>query len=291
MGGTSTSTQSQTSQTNPYGPAAGTLNGLLGSLGNLSGGAGNLTGAQTGAINTLTANGQAGDPNASAVNAGTAGLLTGGGANNNNGAISQNLQNYQSILQPFANGSNVGANSALQPQLNQIATDTTNDINSQFAAAGRDGSPANTQALARGIAAGEAPVIASQYNTDVGNQLTAANDLYGAGNTTYGLLNSNNAAANANIQAGIAADPSAYTAGNAGANQVLQAQANLFGIPVSQLTTLLGAVSPVAQSFGTQNGSGTTTNTMSPLQEATGWAGILNPGGANVFNPAKYLFS
>jgi Chaperone of endosialidase len=279
MGGTSTSTQSQTSQTNPYAPASGALSGILGGINSLVPGAGSLTGAQTGAINTLTANGQAGDPNAAASTAGVAGLLNGGGATANNANINSAYQQYQGLLNSTANGSNIGANSALIPQLNQIATDTTNDINSQFAAAGRDGSPANTQALARGIAAGEAPVLASQYNTDVTNQLGAAGSLYNAANTTYGLLNNANSTANANIQAGIGADPAAYAATNAGANQTLQAQANLFGIPVSQLTTLLGAVSPVAQAFGTQNGSSSGTQTASGAQQfgelAGGVGGLL----------------
>lgn len=298
MGGTSTTTQQQTSQATPYAPAAGPMNGILNSLGGLAGSAGSLTPAQQGAINTLTANGTAGDPNAAGSVAGVQGLLNGGGANNNNGAISQNLTNYQGLLTPFANGSQVGANSGLKPQLDQIATDTTNQVNGQFAAAGRDMSPGNSMALGRGIAAGEAPVIASQYNTDVGNQLNAANSLYGAGNTTYGLLNQNQAQNNANVGAGIAAAPTAYNETNAGANTVLGAQSMINGIPMSQLTTLLGSISPVAQAFGTNTGTGSGSNTMSGAQQfgtiAQGIgniAGVLNPGGAGAFNPLKYAFS
>lgn len=267
MGGTSNSTQQQTSQASPYAPATGALNGILGSLGGLAGSAGSLTPAQSSAINTLTANGAAGDPNAAASTAGVAGLLSGGGANNNNGAISNNLSTYQGLLTPFANGSQVGANSALTPELNAINTGVTNQVNSQFAAAGRDGSPANSMALGMGIAQGDAPVIASQYNTDVGNQLNAASQLYGAGNSTYGLLNSNQAQNNANVSAGIAAAPTAYNETNAGANNVLNAQSMINGIPMSQLTTLLGSISPVAQAFGTQTGAGSGTNTMSGAQQ------------------------
>ena len=98
------------------------------------------------------------------------------------------LSTLQSQLTPYANGSMIGNNPALQAQLDQIASDTTNQVNSQFAAAGRDGSGMNQQTLARGIAQGEAPVIAGQYNQDVANQLSAANALYGAQNSTSGLL-------------------------------------------------------------------------------------------------------
>ena len=94
----------------------------------------------------------------------------------------------QSQLTPYANGSMIGNNPALQAQLAQIANDTTNQVNSAV----RRGRPrifgANQQALARGIAQGEAPVIAGQYNQDVANQLNAANSLYGAQNTTSGIL-------------------------------------------------------------------------------------------------------
>lgn len=51
MGGTSKSTQTQTSSTDPYGPAGGALTGILGGLSNLVPGAGSPTAAQTGAIN------------------------------------------------------------------------------------------------------------------------------------------------------------------------------------------------------------------------------------------------
>src|SRR5260370_39579755 len=68
--------------------------------------------------------------------------------------------------------------------LGALGSTITNQINDQFAAAGRDLSPGNSQALAYGLATGEAPTIASQYNANVGNQFNAANTLYNAGNTT-----------------------------------------------------------------------------------------------------------
>ena len=277
MGGESKSsqTQSQTSQLNPYGAASGSLTGILGALGNQVGGAGTVNPAQTGAINTLSANGAAGDPNAAGSTAGVRGLLNGGGANDNNAALLDNLTKYRGLLDSTASGANIGANSALKPQLDQIATDVTGSNNAAFAAAGRDGSPGNAMAVARGVAAGQAPVIAQQYNTDVSNQLGAATSLYGAGNTTYGMLNQNQAAANANVQAGIGAAPTAFATSNAGANATLAAEAMRFGIPVSQLTTLLGAISPVAAQFGQQTGTGKSEGTqqMSGAQQFATIAG------------------
>ncbi|WP_316214130.1 tail fiber domain-containing protein [Bradyrhizobium sp. SZCCHNR2032] len=268
MGGTSKTTQTQTSQLSPYEPAAGTLNGILGNLSTIAGGAGTTPNtAQTSAINQLSANGAAGSPFTSTMTGAALGLLNGGGATKNDAAITSNLNDYKGLLTSTANGSEVGANSALKPQLDQITRDVTDQVNGAWAAAGRDGSPGNAQALGRGIAAGVAPVIAAQYNTDKTNQLNAASSLYNAGNTTYGILNGNNATANSNIASGTNVASAALNNENWGANATLQAEAQRTGIPLSQYQTLLGMISPVAATFGQQNGTATGTSTMSGAQQ------------------------
>ena len=266
MGGTSTSSQTQSSSTTPWSTATPALNGILGGINALTPSAG-LNATAQGAISQLVSNAQGGNPYASAIGAGASGLLGGGGATANNGAISQNLASYRGLLAPYASGSMVGNNAALQGQLATAASDATNQIDSQFAAAGRDLSPGNSQALARGIMQAEAPIIAGQYNQDVANQLGAASSLYGAGNTTYGLLDSNQATANTNIQNGAGLASTALAAQNYAPNAILNAEQQAFSIPAGNYTTLLGAVSPVAQAFGTSSGSGTTTQTMSPVQQ------------------------
>src|SRR5258708_446257 len=74
---TSSSTTSQQSQTQPWGPAMGEVSGLLGSLNNLIPGSG-VNSAESGAINQLTQNGQAGNPYASAIGNTATNLLNGG---------------------------------------------------------------------------------------------------------------------------------------------------------------------------------------------------------------------
>jgi hypothetical protein len=159
--------------------------------------AGTLSTGQQGAIDKVISNSN-GQPNYNpAINSGTMGLLNGGGAQANDSAdhrTSRQLKN--GILGQTASGANIGNNPALKAQIDQITTDATNQTNGAWAAAGRDGSPGNAQALGRGIASGVAPVLAQQYNTDVNNALNAATSLYGAGNTTYGLLNGNQNQAN-----------------------------------------------------------------------------------------------
>lgn len=268
MGGTSTSKSTQTSQLAPYEPASGSLNGILGGLGNLVPQAGTLSSGQQGAINQVVSNSNS-QPNYNpSIASGTTGLLNGGGAQSNDGAISSNLGMLQNgIVGQTASGANIGNNTALKAQLDTAAADTSQGINSQWAAAGRDGSPGNAQAVARGVAQAQAPIIAAQYNTDTTNALNAANTLYGAGNTTYGMLNGNQATANSNFTNGIGAVSSGLTAENAAPTATINALAQQFNIPASQLSTLLGSISPVAAQFGTNNGSSTSESTMSPVQQ------------------------
>lgn len=267
MGGTSKSSQTQTQSLAPYDPAKEGLQGILGGLTGMVGQAG-LNSTQSNALDTIKANAtNATNTFSPAITSGTVGLLNGGGATANDGAIKQNLDDYKGLLYGTASGANIGNNPALKAQLDQITRDTTDQVNGAWAAAGRDGSPGNMQALGRGIASGVAPVLAAQYNTDADRALNAASSIYGAGNTTYGLLNGTNAQANTNFTNGVGTAGQAIDASNYGANAALQAEAQRFGIPASQYQTLLGAIAPVAAQFGTQNGKSEGTQTMSGAQQ------------------------
>jgi hypothetical protein len=287
MGGTSTQTQTSQSQTTPYSGAQPGLNAALTGLGGLASSAG-LNAAQSGAINQLMSNANAGNPYSGLIGSSATGLLNGGGAQNNDGAINANYKQYTAQTNPLASNTNYNPMSTpgFSDALNATNTDITNNINSAFAAAGRDGSPANTQALARGLAQGDAPMIASQYNQNVQNQQAAAGNLYGAGNTTYGLLNNNQQTANTNQQAGATQASTALQAQNYAPNAILNAQQQAFNIPAGNYSTILGALSPVAQAFGTQNGTQTGTSTMSGAQQfATimGGFGSVMPKGPVTF--------
>src|SRR5262249_22090324 len=159
----------------------------------------------------------------------------------------------------YANGSMIGNNPALAAQLAQIRDDVGNSVNGQFAAAGRDLSGANLMAYGRGVAAGQAPVIAAQYNQDVTNQIAAAHALYNAGNTTAGALSGLQQNYLANQGQGAAATQSALDAKNYGANTALAAEAQRRGIPLQTLGLLANIGVPIAR-LGTQQ-SGTTYGT------------------------------
>jgi len=268
MGGTSKTSQTSTSSLAPYDPANPSLQGILGGINNLVPQAGTLSSGQQGAINQVVSNAN-GMPNYNpAINSGTMGLLNGGGAQKNDTGILDNLTGYKTGMSAYTDPNYSTVNSpAVRAALDQVATDTTNNVNGSWAAAGRDGSPGNVQALGRGIAAAEAPIILNQANQDTATRTGALNSIYGAGNTTYGLLNGTQANANTNFTNGVGSVSAGLNAENAAPTATINALAQQFNIPASQLQTLLGAVSPVAAQFGTQNGTQTGESTMSPAQQ------------------------
>ncbi len=147
-------------------------------------------------------------------------------------------------------------------------------MNDQFAAAGRDLSPGNSQALAYGLAQGEAPVIASQYNTNVGNQLAAANTLFNAGNTTAsGLTGLSQTALGNQLQgANLAGElPGLLTAP---AQAELAAANTAHALPLQNLAQYDRLLTPLAglgsQSSGTSQG--TTTQSVPLSQQIAGGA-------------------
>jgi hypothetical protein len=266
MGGQSTTSQTQQSQTAPWQAAQPDLTSILGQLNPLIANSG-LTPTESGAINQLSQNAAQGNPFTGQITGLAGNLLNGGGAT----AQAQNLQGglstLQSQLTPFANGSQVGNDPALQAQLAQIASDTTNQVNGQFAAAGREFSGANQQALARGIAQGEAPVIASQYNQDIANQQNAANSLFNAQNTASGALSGLNQQALANQLQGVSTAQDALNAQNYTPQQQLALAQLAQSIPAQNLQLLAQIGVPIA-GLGTQSsGSTQGTQDMSGAQQ------------------------
>jgi hypothetical protein len=285
MGGTSTTSQTQQSQTAPWEAAQPMLQGILGQLGPLVQNSG-LSPTESGAISQLSQNAAQGNPYASQIGSFAGNLLSGGGADAQAPNLQSGLSTLRSQLTPYADGSMIGNNPALQAQLAQIASDTTNQVNSQFAAAGRDGSGMNQQTLARGIAQGEAPVIAGQYNQDVANQLGAANALYGAQNSTSGLLSGLTQQGLANQLQGVTSSQDALNAQNYTPQQQLALAQLAQSIPAQNLGLLAQIGVPIA-GLGQQT-SGTTQGTqqMSGAQQfgtIAGGVGNLLKGAASVW--------
>ena len=172
MGGQSSSTQKQESTTNPWAPAQPALQGILsqlqGNLGNTG-----VTGAESGALDTLVKNANSATSQyAPQISSFAQTLLNGGGATDQAGNVNANYQRYVDQTNPLASNTNYNPydTPGLKDALSTLTGDITQGVNGQFAAAGRDFSGANSQALSRGLTQGLAPVLMGQYNQNVQNQ-------------------------------------------------------------------------------------------------------------------------
>jgi len=280
MGGQTTTTQnsSQQSQTQPWAAAQPQLAGLLGNLGNVSTG---VTPQQSAAAGALT--GAAGSlPSFAPQITNTANTLLGGGPNYG-GILSGAYNNLQGTLTPYLDPASLNPMSTpgFSQALGALGGNITNQVNDQFAAAGRDLSPGNSQALAYGLAQGEAPMVASQYNANVANQMNAANALFGAGNTTAsGLTGLSQTQLGNQLQGATLAGqiPGLLTAP---AQAQLAAANAAYGLPLQNLAQYQSLLTPLAQLGSQTSGSGQSTSTQSvPLSQqliggAIGGVGLM----------------
>src|SRR5512139_3267639 len=257
-GQTATQNQQQ-STTGPWQVAQPTLTGILGgantALGNI-----NPTGAETGAINQITANSQ----NLPNFGAGATNLANSFMGGDPSGLLSPALSNYNASLNPIANGElDPTKNPGMAGILDTIRNDVSNSVNGLFAGAGRDLSGKNQEYLSRGLASGLAPALLSQYNTNVANRMGAAGNLFGAAGNTASAMGANQGQG-LNIAGMI---PQLL---NAGPQGVLAAQAMLRGIPLSALQQISGLTVPIAGLGNQSNVLGTQTGQTQSLGTQTG---------------------
>lgn len=271
-------TQQQSTQTNPWAQTLPQLGTLLGSLGNQNTG---VTNNQTGSLSQLQAN-ASGIPNFGPAVGGIASGLLGNIPNLNQNA-QQNLSQLQSTLSPyFASGyTDPTQNPATAGALNAITQQVGNAVNGQFAASGRNGSPANTTALAYGITNAEAPYLLNESNTLSGLQQGAASTLFNAGNTT-------NSSLLGNIGGGIAAAGANPTLATQGPMAALQAANAGYSQPYSNIGALESLLLPISQLGGQYTGQGQSTSntqyTPSLLSSANTLFGGANPLAGNLLN-------
>lgn len=281
MGGKSEKTQttSQTQSTNPWEPTQPFLNGVLGQLQGQLGNTG-LTQTETNALNSIQDSAGQFAPQIKAV---AGDMMAGGGATDQAANLNKAYTDYQSRMAPMADGQMIGQNSGLKPYLDTIMNDVQSQVNGQFAAAGRDFSGMNQQALARGFTQAAAPVIANQYNQDVQNRINAAQALYGAGvQNASGLSQMQQQKLN-NQQAGVQLGNDT----NYGQNAILNAEAARRNIPTQALGLLAQIGIPIA-GLGTQTTGSSTTNQQDKMSGAQQF-GLLAKGANDMINPLKFL--
>jgi hypothetical protein len=269
LGGSSKQTTTQNSTTAPWEAAQPALQGILSQLqGNLANTG--LTGAENNALTGSTNNAYNWTSQfAPTINSYAKDLLAGGGATDQAGNINANYQRYVDQTNPLASNTNYNPydTPGFKDALSTTIADITNSTNGQFAAAGRDFSGANSQALGRGILQGVAPTIASQFNQNIQNQQGAAGNLYNAGNTNAGLLAGLQQQKLANQGQGVTAAGQGLDASNAGYTATLQAEAARRGIPVQNLGLLAQIGVPIAALGSQSSGTSQTEKQASPMEQ------------------------
>jgi hypothetical protein len=266
--------QSQQSQTQPWLPAIPMLNNILGQVGNA-----NLspTAGQTGAVNTIT--GEAGGIPSFAPQATNAvGNLFGSSTTPQQNMLTDAYRRSSGALSPMldAGYTDPYTNPALRQAMGTMNSDITNQINSQFAAAGR---PAGTnadsaQALARGLSQGEGGLLANEFNTLTSNQMGAAGQLNSMAGNTAGGLTAQQQVPLANAVTGMgaaAAIPGLAT--SPGQTQLMAANLQA-GLPISNLGEIEKLTLPIAGMGASSTGTGTSTTE----QKSPWWTTALGAG-------------
>src|SRR5262249_23293105 len=125
-------------------------------------------------------------------------------------------------------------------------------------------------------------------NTERQNQISAANQLFGAGSQAANLLAGFDKTALANRVAGLGVSDAALNAQNYGPTQALAIEAQRRGIPLSALAPVAHVVSPIAPLGSTSGGTQTTdTEQLNPLAvlEALTGSGRSGTGGVGGLGP------
>lgn len=277
MGGSSSQTQATTTQ--PWAPAIGPLNNVLGKVDRLTGTTG-VTADQSSAFDTIKGN--AGALNQQGQN--YAGLLSnlygGGGYGSTAGLLNQNWGNISGALSPYtsADYADPTKNPIYQRMADLAGNQAQNSVNSMFAAAGRSMSGAHAGALGKGITDAMTGVYANGQGQLANQQLQGLGLLNTAGQGTSSALEGIQGMKNT---AGTAA--AGLTSGlpgilNAGSTNTINADLAKWSMPVQQLGMLSNLLVPIAGLGGTSNSTTTTKSdpTSNILGGALGLAALMS---------------
>ncbi len=185
-----------------------------------------------------------------------------------------NLNPIASMGGPTGAGLDPTQTPGMAKVLETIRNDVGNQINGQFAGAGRSLSGLNQQTLARGIGQGEAVPLLNQYNQNFANMLGSNQEL---GNVSRSAMSNLGQGAQFAQQA-----PSMAALNPLMQNQITQQQrlqpANYIGAYENLLNPIAGLGGTVTGSQqSNQSGSGTATNSI--LGQLGQAAGLINPFG------------
>lgn len=253
----STTTQEQQSKTDPWAPTQPYLTDFLKKL-NTAGSSlgGGLNAGETAAFDTLKTNAAQGNQWAPQIGTLADDLF---GTKSNSGQVQDAAKTLSSGLGDYASGKNLDLNNNpyIQQMLSTIRSDASNSINSQFAGAGRDLSGDHAVALGRGIAQGEAPVLANLFQDAQNKQIDAIKTI-GSTNANAGVTaQALDKDALGTRATGVDAAQAALDAKNYGANAQLTLEEQIKKLPVDQLGWLAQYLFPAAGLGSQSQGTGT----------------------------------
>lgn len=248
--------QTSKTQTDPWAPTQPALMDFLSQLKTASPGVGTLNGTEQDAFAKLQKNASEGNPWADDISKLTDRYFA---APSRSGEVEDAYGTMKTQLGDYASGKNLDFNNNpyIQQMLETIRNDAGKSINSQFAGVGRDMSASHINALSRGIAEGEAPVLANLYSDAQGKQIDASKTL-GAGGVaaaqTAQALDKD--ALGTNAMGADVADK-ALDAKNYGANAQLALAEQIKKLPIDQLGWIAQYLFPMAGLGGQSQSEGT----------------------------------
>lgn len=254
-----TQTQTQQSQTNPWGKAEPLLENVIGSL---SGQSTAVTGDQSQALGALK---NAAGSMPSFDTTGNIASMLGFDTAPQVGMLSDAYKSLQGSLNPLTDPNNLNPMNTpgMSDAMNTMTNDITNKVKSVYAGSGRDPSGAGSFAgsLGRGLVQGMAPVLTDQYNKNVSNLTNAASLKMNAGQNTAGAITGQETAPMTTAAQAIGLIPQVQQQSMAPATAQLTAANTAYQLPYGNIMQMLQPAMGVGGMGSSSTGSGTTTMT------------------------------
>lgn len=252
--GSKKSKTTQTTNQDPWDTAVPYIEKFLGSV--PTGASAQITPEQSSAYSSLKQIAGEGNPNAGQM---LDLAREQGQFQSQSGTAGSGYADLQRRLGGTADGTNVSldSNPYLQRMLQQVGDEARNRTNASFAAAGREMSGMNQQAVSRGVAQAQLPIMMDQYNREVGRSDQAARDLYGAGNTTASTMQGLDADAMQQRLGLIDTTKAALEAKGWGQSQILQLEEQMKQLPLDQLERIGNLLYSAGQLGKQEIGTGT----------------------------------
>jgi len=256
--GESESRTQQSSETNPWAPTQPLLRDLISRLSTMSTtpSDGRTEGAMDDLIGTLRTSGPATTDTTRTV---AQDLIS---TPDRTGAITDAYGDLTRRLSPVADGTNtnVANNTQLQALLTQVGDEAQNRTNATFAAAGRDLSPDNSMAVARGVAQAQTPLLLDQFNRETARTDAAARDLSTVGIDGASRSTSMDVARGGLLRGGAELNTSASQSEADALSRILELEGGRERLPYDRMGWLTQLLYPMAgfggQSTGTSDTEG-----------------------------------